>query len=404
MANLFNIGIDQIKHNGNEVVLMKLNGNIVYEKETFRIEYTVVDDNSIYINSTAYADDIDGKECRIGLPRIYTDDTTFSFDYSDVLITKKDGTIINYASGTCNNINKIALFYPEDIYGISFIYPDKPYSAVKEITYCNTSNFISMNYMFYGCRNLIAIRTNNWDTSNVTTMAYMFANCEKLAELNLSSFDTNSVTDMNHMFWYCRTLTSLDLSSFDTSNVTNMNHMFWNCWNMVEVDVSSFDTSNVTNMYNMFNGCWDLTSLDLSHFDTGNVTDMYGMFNGCKSLTSLNVSNFDISKISTMSYMFQGCEKLTELDLSSFDVGNVSYFTNTFAECSALTHFQAPKNINRTIAFGDCPNLTHDSLMSIINNLAIVTVNRTLGLGETNLAKLSEEEIAIATNKGWTVI
>lgn len=237
MANLFNIGIDQIKHNGNEVVLMVLNGDIVYRKEIFSIEYTVVDDNSNYINSTAYANDVDGKECRIGLPRIYTDDTTFNFDYSDVLITKKDGTIINYASGICNNINKIVLFYPEDTYGISFIYPDKPYSAVKEITYCNTSNFISMSHMFHDCRNLITIRTNNWDTRNVTTMDYMFATCEKLVKLDVSSFDTNSVTDMNHMFWACKTLTSLDLSNFDTSNVTDMSHMFWNCWKLTSLDV-----------------------------------------------------------------------------------------------------------------------------------------------------------------------
>ena len=47
--------------------------------------------------------------------------------------------------------------------------------------------------------------------------------------------------------------------------------------------------------------------------------------------------------------------------------------------------------------------LTHDSLMSIINNLATVTTTQTLTLGSTNLAKLSSEEKAIATNKGWTL-
>ena len=45
----------------------------------------------------------------------------------------------------------------------------------------------------------------------------------------------------------------------------------------------------------------------------------------------------------------------------------------------------------------------HDSLMSIINNLATVTTTQTLTLGSTNLAKLSSEEKAIATNKGWTL-
>jgi hypothetical protein len=68
-----------------------------------------------------------------------------------------------------------------------------------------------------------------------------------------------------------------------------------------------------------------------------------------------------------------------------------------------LGYFNAPKNINISLNFSYCAYLTHDSLMSIINNLATVTSTKTLTLGTTNLAKLSDEEKAIATNKGWTV-
>ena len=42
--------------------------------------------------------------------------------------------------------------------------------------------------------------------------------------------------------------------------------------------------------------------------------------------------------------------------------------------------------------------------MSIINNLATVTTPQTLTIGATNIAKLSSDEIAIAVNKGWTVV
>jgi hypothetical protein len=60
------------------------------------------------------------------------------------------------------------------------------------------------------------------------------------------------------------------------------------------------------------------------------------------------------------------------------------------------------------------PKLTHESLMSVINNLYDLNLTysaigngklyrQELRLGSTNLAKLSAEEIAIATNKGWNV-
>ena len=41
--------------------------------------------------------------------------------------------------------------------------------------------------------------------------------------------------------------------------------------------------------------------------------------------------------------------------------------------------------------------------MSIINNLVASEKTRTLTLGSANLAKLNDEQITIATNKGWTV-
>jgi surface protein len=99
--------------------------------------------------------------------------------------------------------------------------------------------------------------------------------------------------------------------------------------------------------------------------------------------------------------MFAGCRKLTTLDMSNCDIGNVSSTLFTFSSCYELTNLKAPKNIRCNMSLRYCEKLTHESLMSIINNLAIVTSGKTFTLGETNLAKLSEKEKAIATNKGW---
>lgn len=47
--------------------------------------------------------------------------------------------------------------------------------------------------------------------------------------------------------------------------------------------------------------------------------------------------------------------------------------------------------------------LDNTSLMSLINNLDATETSRTLNLGSTNLAKLTDDEKLVATNKGWTL-
>jgi surface protein len=193
-----------------------------------------------------------------------------------------------------------------------------------------------------------------------------------------------------------------EIIKLNTSSITSMANMFYGCRKLTSLDLSSFDTSNVTDMQQMFHGCDNLTSLDLSSFDTSNVTNMGYMFAGC-NLVELNLNNFNTSNVTSMHYMFQNCDNLTSLDLSSFDASNVTSMTMMFSNCSSLTDFKAPKNINANIDISASTKLTHDSLMSIINNLVAATNYKVLALGPTNLAKLTDEEIAIATGKGWTV-
>ena len=50
-----------------------------------------------------------------------------------------------------------------------------------------------------------------------------------LESINLKGLDTSNVITMRYMFYDCEGLTSLDLSNFDTSKVTYMSNMFYNC-------------------------------------------------------------------------------------------------------------------------------------------------------------------------------
>ena len=198
---------------------------------------------------------------------------------------------------------------------------------------------------------------------------------------------------MSYMFYDCSNLTTLDLSSFDTSAVTNMSYMFRLCSNLTTLDLSNFNTSSVTNMSYMFRLCSNLTTLDLSSFDTSAVTNMSYMFNGCSNLTTLDLSNFNTSSVTNMSYMFYRCSSLTSI------IG-----THTLEEVQAGT-IKALRGLKVGISFSDSPNFERASILALFYGLADLTGNtaQTVTLHATAKARLTAEDIKIATDKNWNV-
>ena len=208
-----------------------------------------------------------------------------------------------------------------------------------------------------------------FDTSNVNTMAGVFTNCSSLTSIPL--LDTSKVTTMSNLFNGCSSLTSIPL--LDTSKVTGMISMFHSCSSLTSIPL--LNTSKVKNMNSMFYNCISLNSI--SAIDTSNVTNMISMFFNCSSLTYIPL--LDTSKVTSMNNMLRGCSSVKYLGgFKNLSISIGAYFLD------------------------QCPNLTVESLMNVINNLATVSGN-TLKFGTTNLSKLTAEQKAIATNKGWTL-
>ena len=155
-------------------------------------------------------------------------------------------------------------------------------------------------------------------------------------------------------------------------------------------------TSDVTNMSDMFSDCSSLTSVPL--LDTRNVTDMSYSFSSCSSLTS--IPSFDTSKVTNMSHMFYYCLSLTSIP--SFDTSKVTNMSDMFYSCQRLETIHM-RNIGVDLSISSSTKFTREALLEIIGNLKTVTTTKRLTMGATNLAKLTEEDKAIATNKGWTL-
>lgn len=79
---------------------------------------------------------------------------------------------------------------------------------------------------------------------------------------------------------------------------------------------------------------------------------------------------------------------------------------SAFSSCADLENITLEGTMANNISLSSSSKLTHDSLMSVINalyNFSGTTETRTCTFGSTNLAKLTEAEKAIATQKGWTL-
>lgn len=196
----------------------------------------------------------------------------------------------------------------------------------------------------------------------------------------------------------------------DTSHGTNFSSMFNNCTALKNMPL--INTSNGTNFSQMFLYASDLETIPL--IDTSHGTNFESMFRSCSKLTT--IPELDTSQGTNFSQTFNTCTLLSTLP--ELDFSSAQSITNMLVACSSLKDFGGLKNLglNFNVSAGSgvynlnlasANKLTHDSLMNVINDLYDIASRgsnpQKLTLGATNLAKLSAAEIAIATNKGWTV-
>lgn len=105
-------------------------------------------------------------------------------------------------------------------------------------------------------------------------------------------------------------------------------------------------------------------------------------------------------------YTFYYCSNLVTIDELYITNGN-NQIRYIFGGCGNLENVNFTGVMQRNgLDLSPCPKITHKSIMSLFNILydySGTTTTRTLTLGNTNLGKITEEEKAIAINKGWTL-
>lgn len=360
-------------------------------------------------------------------------------------------TNMSYLFYNCMNLEEInTSTWDTSNWAVTTLYTTWAYCVnLKQLNLNNwdTSNWVvtDLRNTWDGCSRLITLNIDEWDTSTwaVTQMNSTWNYCHSLQELHLNNWNTSgwAVTKLNGTWQMCHQLHTLEIDKWDTSNwaVDTLSATWTWCTSLKELNLNDWDTSKwvVTTLSGTWQNCTSLEVLDVEDWDTSKwtVTNMYYTWSRCMSLRELSIGDWDTSNwaVTTMNSTFDNLRSLKELDISSWDTSgwDVTNFYGTFGTDYGLQTLLTPASFgispsatSNVSAIPPCYrlknfsgyalyvnhsysdygyNLTTQSLKNILNRLPTVSVARTITLGSALLAKLTAEDIAVATNKGWTV-
>lgn len=319
----------------------------------------------------------------------------------------------------------------------------------------------------YGCCGDIAgayinLYGNTISTQNINTANYMFYNNRKIERIPFEiNFSKNYMfgTELTNMFCECNALK--EAPKMNDCKPRNMSNMFYNCseLQLSEDYFEGFDwsESNTTSTYNgtrqaMFFGCASLRRVPRyvleQNYNNINISYSYiypNLFSGCLALdeiTDLVVTYKGALTSNCLSGSFARTGRVKNVTFATQEDGSPYVCTNWknqtidmtsnvgYSNGNLLRHYNhritADKEVTDDATYQALKNdpdwftddmaysrYNHDSAVNTINSLPDVTAgsgNSIKFRGAAGSATdggaintLTEEEIAVATSKGWTV-
>ena len=184
----------------------------------------------------------------------------------------------------------------------------------------------------------------------------------------------------------------------------------------------TFNTSNLIGASYAFADCFEEektigAGCTAPYLDLSKVTAISGMFayehasgnNRCSRLKTIPL--YDVTSVTTLTNLFKGCgnlESIPALNFSSVPENSTHFVINGdtgwIAGCYSLREIHIV-DIHYNFNISVSTRFTREALVEIIGNLRDMTGStaKTLTMGSTNMAKLTAEDIAVATDKNWTI-
>ena len=300
-----------------------------------------------------------------------------------------------------------------------------------------TENIKNTNYMFSYNSSMTSIPFDfNFDNSNCYEYNNMFSNCNNLTHIgDLVNMYPSSMT---RIFYQCNNLRvlpnfiNLNLDNIYSYNHANLSSIFYYCHSLRSIPeellkrlyTPKVTTATSTVFYNGFNYCFTLDEIKGINPQTGAIksNSFNGTFDNCFRVKDIIFAKQDDGTVYNANWKSQTIDLSKYVGYTTGTVDNIINYNSGITadkEVTDDTTYQSLKNDNDwftcNIAYS---RYNHDSAVNTINSLPDTSAFLTAS-GGTNTIKfkgdsgsatdggaintLTEEEIAVATAKGFTV-
>jgi len=273
---------------------------------------------------------------------------------------------------------------------ISFYADSMPMCRHLEMfEFIGPNQITSLANVFRECRSLK--RIVRFDTSNVTNMSGVFYNCSALVDF--PSFDFSKVTSLGNSFYNCHSLSVVP--DLNLPACTNMSWCFCSCYSLYSVGV--INAPNCTYAIYLFWSCYSLRRVEGLILKSG--CSVNSIFRDCNALS--HFPGFGSSVDGDISYAFSSCYFIQIVKFSGFS-STPSSLISPFLSCYSLSWLEVPGiAVSFSVSGG---RLSREALVRIFNDLGVVSGKTLTITGNWGVAYLTDEDKAIATGKGWTLV
>lgn len=277
-------------------------------------------------------------------------------------------------------------------------------------------------FSFYG---LYQYNSNNLYVGAYYSTGYTFSALKSVPELKFA----NNVLQIDNMFQLCPELVSIDDTAFNGKKISSMRYLFRECGNLINCGHMNTFVA-YPSLGEAFKNCHSLSYMPISKLPHEITTDSNSnqIYLGCTNITDItdaysDPENEGFTKLNSKNIF--DATNITELP-ESYVEGTDQCFSEWFRYCPIIIYrgtLNGTREIKNNEAFRSCQQFrmtnikrsldirndvynkynlyTRDELLWIFNKgLEPVSTTQTLTIGAAALALLSDEDKAIATNKG----